>query len=192
MYTAEEKKERNRIAVVKYRTSKKGIVTRKLYIDNEDNKEKQRIADREYYQRNKEVIKDKKLKDYYNNRDRNLKTMTEYREKYIKPLTGKVGTGNYNITLAERHKKEWMKEKLFLYHLKMKDIDGTIFYKYGLTKNLRNRLYQIPYEVTVISSNAMTKYDAVYKEKELLKEINNYIPLEQFGGHTECFSLKNF
>lgn len=152
---------------------------------------RRRKQQKEYYQRNKDKIKAAKLQDYYKNRDRNLKTMSEYRDKYIKPYTGIVGTGNYNITLAERHKEEWLKEQLFLYHLQIKDIDGTVFYKYGLTKDLTKRLYYIPYEVIILSCEEFNKYEAIYKEKELLYDKVSYIPLNKFGGHTECFLINN-
>lgn len=33
----------------------------------------------------------------------------------------------------------------------------------------------------------MKKYDAVYSEKEILKDKISYSPLIKFGGHTECF-----
>lgn len=187
--TEEEKKERNRIAVAKYRASKKGKATIKQYVKS--HREQQQAADKKHYNLNKDKIKAKKLEYYHKNRERSLQIMSEYRDKYVKPFRGRVGTGNYNITLAERHKEKWLKEKLFLYHFELKEIDGTVFYKYGLTKDLKQRLYQIPYDIKVLSCVEYSKYDAIYKEKELLKEVNSYIPLETFGGHTECFLLNN-
>ena len=64
-----------------------------------------------------------------------------------------------------------------------------VFFKYGLTKNIRNRLYYIPYDVEILELIELNKYDAVYKERELLEKVTSYTPLTKFGGHTECFIL---
>lgn len=188
--TEEEKKEKNRIAVRKYYQK---IKDKKLKLAKEkraNNLEEYKNKDKDYYLNNREKIKARKLESYYNNRDKNLENMRKYRETYIKPFTGNIGTGTYNITLAERYKEEWLSEKLTLYHLKFKDEDGTVFYKYGLTKNLNNRLYYIPYTPEIISTEELSKYDAIYKERELLKDIISYNPIINFGGHKECFILK--
>jgi len=69
----------------------------------------------------------------------------------------------------------------------MIDTDGTIFYKIGLTNNISNRIRQIPYEVELIKSVELDKYESVYLEKSLLKDVLPYIPLIKFSGYTECF-----
>lgn len=145
--------------------------------------EKQRLR----YALNKEKESERKRKYYIENKDFVLNKCKQYRSKYPKEKTGKTGTGNYNITLAERHKEEWLKEELYLYKLKITDEDGTIFYKSGLAKNMRNRLYHIPYEVDVIEAVKMNKYDAIYAERKILENTEKYKPLKKFGGHTECF-----
>jgi len=149
--------------------------------------EKRRLRQKKYYRRHRERIKAKKLEEYYRNIDKNLANQKAYREKFIKPFTGKIGTGNYNITLAERHKEEWKKETLYLYLLEMEEESGVVFYKYGLTKNIKNRLYGIPYKVKVLQCLKMDKYNAIYKERELLNDINSYCPEKRFGGYKECF-----
>ena len=187
MLTIEQKKENNIIAVAKYRLKNKDKINAKVKEYRDNNIERAREVEKIYYQDNREKIKANKLKDYHNNRDKNLENMRKYRETFIKPFAGKIGTGNYNITLAERNKDKWLKEKLYFYHLEFEDIDGTIFYKYGLTKNLHNRLYNIPYTAKIITCEEISKYEAIYKERESLNNIIKYIPLNKFGGYTECF-----
>lgn len=153
----------------------------------EKNREKKRLQSKKYYEDNKELLSLKK-KDYYiNNKKHILNRCSNYRENNPKEKTGLTGTGNYNITLAERYKEEWLNIPIFLYKLKTVDFNGKTFYKYGLTKNLKNRLYTIPYNMEVIELHEMNKYDAVYKEKELLEKVTKYKPLTKFGGYTECF-----
>lgn len=142
---------------------------------------------REKYLLNKESESQRKREYYLANKEKIIARCKEYRENNPKEKSGKVGTGNYNITLAERHKEEWLKEELFLYKLKITDTDGTVFYKCGLSKNMRNRLYHIPYDVDVIEAVRMTKYDAIYSERNMLENKIKYSPLIKFGGHTECF-----
>lgn len=149
--------------------------------------EKRKARQKRYYEKNKERLKKEKLERYYKNKEKALATMKIYREKFIKPFTGKKGKGNYNITLAERNKTKWLKEYIFLYKLEIIDINNQKFYKYGLTKNIKNRLYQIPYDVKIVDIYKMNKYEAIYKERDLLKNEIKYKPLKKFGGHTECF-----
>ena len=136
---------------------------------------------------NKEKVAERKRKYYKNNKSKILEACKKYRNNNPKEKSGLKGTGNYNITLAERHKDIWINTKIFLYKLKMTDINNQVFFKYGLTKNIRNRIYGIPYDVEVLELIELNKYDAVYKEKELLEKVISYTPLTKFGGHTECF-----
>lgn len=176
---------------IKYNRNRKNAKKEKLKNFNEEEKlnyiENNRKLVKEHYNNNKEVLALKKREYYLINKQKILKLQKDYRKNNPKEKNGKLGTGNYNITLAERNKEEWLKEDLYLYKLQMTDTDGTIFYKCGLAKNMRNRLYHIPYKVNIIEAILMTKYDAIYSEKEILKNKVSYSPLIKFGGHTECF-----
>ncbi len=154
-------------------------------------KKKENLAEyqKQYDIQNKEKVSERKRKYYKANKERILETCKNYRDNNPKEKSGLKGTGNYNITLAERHKEEWLNTQIYLYKLKMIDINGQVFFKYGLSKNLKYRLYGIPYDVEILDTQLFNKYDAVYKEKELLANINNYTPLIKFGGYTECFIL---
>lgn len=156
----------------KYREDNKEVIAQKQRLRYNLNREKESERKREYYLKNKNLI---------------LTRCKQYREDNPKEKTGKNGTGNYNVTLAERHKEEWLKEELYLYKLQITDTDGTIFFKCGLAKNMRNRIYHIPYQVDIMEAVLMTKYDAVYAEREVLNNKLKYSPLIKFGGHTECF-----
>lgn len=182
--TAKEKKaeyDRNRRFVKKDEISKKGKIYRLANRDKINNYHK------ELYANNKDSESERKRIYYIENKDKILSRCKNYRDCNPKIKTGKLGTGNYNITLAERYKDEWLFEEIYLYKLKITDTDGTIFYKHGLAKNMRNRLYHIPYKVDVIEAILMNKYDAVYSEIEMLQNKQKYCPLIKFGGHTECF-----
>ena len=155
----------------------------------EENKEKLLEYSKCYEFENKEIIALKKKEYYLKNKEKILERCKKYRENNPKEKSGLKGTGNYNITLAERHKDIWINTNIFLYKLKMTDINNQIFFKYGLTKNIKNRLYYIPYDVEILELIELNKYDAVYKERELLEKVTSYIPSTKFGGHTECFIL---
>lgn len=176
---------------IKYNRNRKLTKEKKLSLLSTEQLEliaqKNRNDVKEHYYKNKELLSEKKREYYLKNKERILEKCKDYRDNNPKEKTGKLGTGNYNITLAERHKEEWLKEELFLYKLKMTDTDGIVFYKCGLAKNMRNRLYHIPYEVDVIEAVKMTKYDAVYAERSILENTLRYRPLIKFGGHTECY-----
>ena len=118
--TEEEKKIRNRIAVAKYYQKGKDKKNKLAREKRANNPEEYKNKDKDYYLNNREKIKARKLESYYNKRDKNLENMRKYRETYIKPFTGNIGTGTYNITLAERYKEDWLNKKLTLYHLKLK------------------------------------------------------------------------
>ena len=165
--------------------------------DLEKVRERRRIQDRnrdrtksrrEYYEKNKEILKEKRKLYKLNNRDK----INEYQNKRYKKSREGVerikSPGAYNIKLAERHKELWLTENLYFYHLKLIEDDGTIFYKYGLTKSLDTRLRKIPYDVEILETILLNKYDAVWKEYYSLKKVNRYIPQRIFGGYTECFN----
>lgn len=166
--------EKIKIRTLEYRNNRKDI-----------NKEYQK----NYDILNKEKVSERKKKYYKNNKSKILEICKKYRNNNPKEKSGLKGTGNYNITLAERHKDVWINTKIFLYKLKMTDINNQVFFKYGLTKNIKNRLYQIPYNVEILELIELNKYEGVYKEKKLLEQVTSYIPLTKFGGHTECFIL---
>lgn len=167
----EERRKSNLIAVTKYKASKKGINNIKKYY--RENKEKIILLQKQYRDNNIEKEKERHRVKYAN--------------KYGYKPNDWVRPGSYNVTLAERHSGEWVQEELTIYKLKIVDIDGTIFYKIGLTTNLTNRLYKIPYNVEIIKSFKMDKYEAVYFEHNYLQNVNKYKPLKSFKGYTECF-----
>lgn len=140
---------------------------------NLTDKDKEKISEKRklYYQKNKESIK-KRCELYRKNNRVNY---------------GKKQSGSYNIKIAERNKEKWLLEELNVYKFKIIDIDETIFYKFGLTNNINNRIRQIPYNVELISFVKISKYDAVYLESFLLKNKTKYIPLIKFSGYTECY-----
>ena len=82
----------------------------------------------------------------------------------------------------------WLKESLYFFFFFLIDDDGTIFYKYGLAKNVKSRLWKIPYKVEILETILLSKYDAIWKEYNSLKKVNRYIPQRIFGGYTECFN----
>jgi hypothetical protein len=183
-------------AYKKYYEENKEIINerkKQRRLDNlEEIREKDRDRDRsksrkEYYEKNKEILKEKRKLYKLNNRDK----INEYQnERYRKSREGVErikGPGAYNITLAERNKELWLTEYLYLYHLKLIEDDGFEFYKYGLTKDIKTRLKNIPYTAEVIELTMLNKYDAVYKEIESLNNVEKYIPQKTFGGYNECF-----
>ena len=156
------------------------IDTLKEYQKNyrEINREKLNIQNKEYYEKNKEEI---------------LRKSKEYREKlgdvyYQKRRVAiRNWTGGYNITLTERHKDEYLNQEMILYKIQLQEEDDTIFYKYGLTTNLKGRFRKIPYKVVLLETIVTNKYDAIYLEIEKLKSVKKYNPQIPFKGYTECF-----
>lgn len=189
----------NSEAYKKYYEENKEIINERKKQWRLDSLEKIREKDRnrnrseyrkEYYNKNKEVLKEKRKLYKINNRSK----INEYQnERYKKSREGveKIkAPGAYNLTLAERNKELWLTETLYFYHLKLVEDNGFEFYKYGLTKNIKSRLKNIPYTVEVLELLTLNKYDAVYKEIELLKNVEKYIPQKIFGGYNECFVNK--
>ena len=167
-------------------------------------KEKKRLYDKKRREEMGDELNEENLKYYYDNKDDILEKQRLYRilnkdeinsrkkeQRHLKRSQNPIDEfvkGTYNITLAERNKEVWLKEELYFYHLKLIDDDGTIFYKYGLTKNVKSRLWKIPYKIEILETILLNKYDAIWKEYNSLKEVNRYTPQRMFGGYTECFN----
>ena len=165
-------------------------------LDNlEEVREKDRNRDRsksrkEYCEKNKETLKEKRRVYRQNNRDKINKYQNERYKKSREGVERIKAPGAYNLTLAERNKELWLTEELYFYHLKLIEDNGFEFYKYGLTKDIKTRLKNIPYNAEVLELTMLNKYDAVYKEIELLNNVEKYIPQKTFGGYNECFVNK--
>ena len=145
---------------------------------------------KEYYEKNKEVLKEKRKLYRQNNRDKINECQNRRNRKAREGVERIKAPGAYNITLAERNKELWLTEELYFYHLKLIEDDGFEFYKYGLTKDIKTRLKNIPYAAEVLELTRLNKYDAVYKEIEVLNNVEKYIPQKTFGGYNECFTNK--
>lgn len=161
----------------------------------EEIREKDRNRDRsksrkEYYEKNKETLKEKRKLYSINNRDKINECQNKRNKKAREGIERIKAPGAYNLTLAERHKELWLTENLYFYHLKLIEDNGFEFYKYGLTKDIKTRLKNIPYNVEILELLTLNKYDAVYKEIELLNNVEKYIPQKTFGGYNECFINK--
>ena len=165
-------------------------------LDNlEEVREKDRNRDRsksrkEYCEKNKETLKEKRRVYRQNNRDKIDKYQNERYKKSREGVERIKAPGAYNLTLAERNKELWLTEELYFYHLKLIEDNGFEFYKYGLTKDIKTRLKNIPYTAEVLELTMLNKYDAVYKEIEMLNNVEKYIPQKTFGGYNECFVNK--
>ena len=97
----------------------------------------------------------------------------------------------YNITNAEKNKKEWLSLPCNLYVIKMSS-DEEAFYKIGITSqdiSIRFRKHNTPYAIEVIELVESNRYDAILLENTLhvLHEKYSYTPNQFFKGHTECF-----
>ena len=181
-----------------YEENKETINARKKQwrLDNlEEVREKDRNRDRtksrkEYQEKNKDILKEKRRLYRANNRDKINKYQNKRRRKSREGVERIKAPGAYNLTLAERNKELWLTENLYFYHLKLIEDDGFEFYKYGLTKDIKTRLKNIPYNAEVLELTMLNKYDAVYKEIEMLNNVEKYIPQKTFGGYNECFVNK--
>lgn len=167
-------------------------------------KEKKRLYDKKRREKIGDELNEENLKYYYDNKDNILEKQRIYRilnkdqinsrvkeQRHLQRSQNPIDEfvkGTYNITLAERNKESWLKETLYFYHLKLIDDDETIFYKYGLAKNVKSRLWKIPYKVEILETILLNKYDAIWKEYDSLKKVNRYTPQRIFGGYTECFN----
>ena len=103
-----------------------------------------------------------------------------------------------NISVAIKNKSNWSKVKCYVYLLKMY-ADDEVFYKFGITTNINNRIKSINrdsgYLVDLLCKYETTKYDAIFIEKYNLERFEKYIPYHSndpkysFGGKTECFKI---
>lgn len=186
-------------AYKKYYEENKEVINERKKQWRLDNLEKVREKDRnrdrsksrkEYYENNKEILKEKRKLYRQNNRDKINKYQNKRYKKSREGVEKIKAPGAYNLTLAERNKELWLTENLYFYHLKLIEDNGFEFYKYGLTKDIKTRLKNIPYTAEILELTMLNKYDAVYKEIELLNNVEKYIPQKTFGGYNECFINK--
>lgn len=95
---------------IKYNRNRKNAKKEKLKNFNEEEKlnyiENNRKLVKKHYNNNKEILALKKREYYLINKQKILKLQKDYRKNNPKEKNGKLGTGNYNITLVERHKEE--------------------------------------------------------------------------------------
>jgi len=113
-----------------------------------------------------------------------------------KKCTANGGPGKYCETIFNRNPK-LKNTPGTLYFINLKDIDGTTFYKVGITMSLHNRFYDF------IKKNngkiCWTKEDTLYNcfllEQSILKNNNifKYKPQLSMAGKSECLSeeIKN-
>jgi len=101
----------------------------------------------------------------------------------------------YNITLAERNKKDFLGLPSGVYVMSMYGLGKESIYKIGITKDLKRRLKDIAREIghppTLLYYAPSNLYDSIITEQGLhdaLSEFSYTSPIK-FGGYTECFSL---
>jgi len=111
------------------------------------------------------------------------------------PECGKGQNGIYNNIKKLRNKKEWLNKMTNIYIIQCNN-DNEIFYKIGITNNIKNRFNnsKMPYSYKVLELYKINLYEAVDMEKDLQNSQYNfsYIPNIKFNGWTECFSEINF
>ena len=106
---------------------------------------------------------------------------------------GQAGS-TYNITKAERNKKEWLDTDTAIYLIEFKS-ESENFIKIGISndKDLRHRVLSRVSKCKIVSDNSynIDLYNAVIIEQTLLKnyKLNKYIPHNKFCGYTECMNL---
>jgi len=128
---------------------------------------------KKYCELNKEKVKAQKKLYREQNKEKISLAHKEWYRKSREGLVTEKAPGAYNVKLAERHKEKWLLENLYLYKLKMTEKNGFEFYKYGLTKDIKTRLHNIPYKAEILEIEELSKYDAIYKEIELLKNVDD-------------------
>lgn len=90
-------------------------------------------------------------------------------------------------------------ENAIIYCIKMKEIDGTIFYKIGFTrhsveyrfKNKSSKTIRMPYEYEIIYEKVVPYHEACIEERKIHKQLSklHYVPKIKFDGSaTECFT----
>lgn len=166
---------------------------------NEKNKNTiQYIKDKLYKMNSNLVIKEteyygcnQKLNILCNKNHHFKKTWLELIRSPLCPVCSRINsTGGYNFTNAERNREKWINNNAIVYIVNMYN-ENENFYKIGITnRSIDKRLrYQVPYKYKVISQITTNMYDATYIEYELHYYHRNqqYNPLEEFYGRTECF-----
>jgi hypothetical protein len=112
-------------------------------------------------------------------------------------MSGETGCPKCNKTsvnkiIAERNKKQWLKEDGKVYVIKCWDEEtGEVFYKIGVTiRKTVNRTYEIPYTCEVLTEINTNRHDMYYIEQDLhqINSATSYLPKKHFGGKHECFS----
>lgn len=108
-----------------------------------------------------------------------------------KLCTASSGPGKYCERVFEKQ-PELKDTPGVLYFLELNDIDGTKFYKVGITMNLRTRYYDFIEKNggRICWSVNGTLYECFKREQEILKQYSGfkYKPNLQMAGKTECLS----
>lgn len=101
-------------------------------------------------------------------------------------------TGGYNYNYIERNPDNFTNPG-YVYISTLKDVNGKIFYKVGVTINdPRGRTkYYKPHTLLNLESFLTTIGYAYYVEQEIINsnKINSYTPSIKIQGHTECLSI---
>ena len=128
--------------------------------------EKRSEEGKRYRENNHEMVLRKQREFTEKNREFiNIRQRLYYKEK-TKDRIKLSQPGCYNKTLAERNIEKWINTPAIVYLFKLIDEDNTIFYKYGITTDLKKRLYNIGYEVEIVKSIELDLYEAIYLEKK--------------------------
>lgn len=97
----------------------------------------------------------------------------------------KQNIGLYGNALFESH-PESRDMIVWLYVLHCTSADEQ-FYKVGITKNIEQRCYSIPYKTEVLERVELPLFVAFKKEQEVKSNSVRYEPQQKFSGWTECF-----
>lgn len=98
-------------------------------------------------------------------------------------------TGKYNIKIAERNKKVFLKTKATLYLAELY-LEDTIVIKIGVTcDRLKTRFLKIGKKYRILDKITSNLYDSILRENYLLNKFYEPISLNnRFSGYTECMS----
>ena len=98
--------------------------------------------------------------------------------------------GVYSVKNAQRNKESFLKTPAILYVVEMEE-DNQVFYKIGITtSSVRKRFRgQVPYKYKILLEAEMNLYRAILIEQTLMAQLKEqqYLPVNKFPGHTECF-----
>jgi len=80
--------------------------------------------------------------------------------------------------------------EIFIYLIKCYK-EEEIFYKIGLSKNTKQRFFDIPYKKDIVKISKGKIKDLYPLEQKIRKHVKNfkYLPLHDFSGKNECFIL---